>query len=114
MGIEPTHSHLWCDALPIELPRPWEQHGGEDRVLVQLHTDLTQQLVSVLSPHVVVCSDSDGSGREWRQCSSGRADNKAGTSTFTQKRGRIVYKRHKLEYNINITSMIKETCIHKF
>ena len=29
MGIEPTHSHLRCDALPIELPSPWEQGGGE-------------------------------------------------------------------------------------
>ena len=29
MGIEPTHSQLRCDALPIELPSPWEQGGGE-------------------------------------------------------------------------------------
>ena len=27
--IDPTHSHLWCDAVPIELPSPWEQAGGE-------------------------------------------------------------------------------------
>ena len=31
VGIEPTHSHLWCDALPIELPSLWEQVGGEER-----------------------------------------------------------------------------------
>ena len=30
MGIEPTHSHLRCDALPIELPSPWEQAGGKE------------------------------------------------------------------------------------
>ena len=30
MGIEPTHSHLWCDALPIEIPSPWEQAGGKE------------------------------------------------------------------------------------
>ena len=30
MGIEPTHSHLRCDALPVELPSPWEQDGGEE------------------------------------------------------------------------------------
>ena len=29
MGIEPTPSHLWYDAQPIELPSPWEQGGGE-------------------------------------------------------------------------------------
>ena len=29
VGIEPTHSHLRCDALPIELPSSWEQGGGE-------------------------------------------------------------------------------------
>ena len=30
MGIEPTHSHLQCDALPVELSSPWEQGGGEE------------------------------------------------------------------------------------
>ena len=30
MGIESTHSYLQCDALPIELPSPWEQGGGEE------------------------------------------------------------------------------------
>ena len=32
MGIEPTHLYLWCDALPIELPSPWEGggRGGEE------------------------------------------------------------------------------------
>ena len=29
VGIKPTHSHLRCDALPIELPSPWKQGGGE-------------------------------------------------------------------------------------
>ena len=29
VGIEPTPSHLRCDALPIELPSSWEQGGGE-------------------------------------------------------------------------------------
>ena len=30
MGFKPTHSHLCCDALPIELPSPWEQAGGKE------------------------------------------------------------------------------------
>ena len=25
----PQPSQLWCDALPVELPSPWEQGGGE-------------------------------------------------------------------------------------
>ena len=29
MGIEPLHTHLQCDALPVDLPSPWEQGGGE-------------------------------------------------------------------------------------
>ena len=29
MEIEPTQSHLRCDALPIELPSPWKQGDGE-------------------------------------------------------------------------------------
>ena len=28
--FEPTHSHLQCDALPNELPSPWEQAGGKE------------------------------------------------------------------------------------
>ena len=31
---EPTLSHLWCDALPVELPSPWEQGGGEEGIQV--------------------------------------------------------------------------------
>ena len=30
VGFKPTHSHLRCDALPIELPSPWEQAGGKE------------------------------------------------------------------------------------
>ena len=30
MGIEPTHSHLRYDALPVKPPSPWEQDGGEE------------------------------------------------------------------------------------
>ena len=30
VGFEPTHSQLRCDALPIELPSPWEQAGGKE------------------------------------------------------------------------------------
>ena len=46
MGIEPTHLHLRCDALPIELPSPWEQAGGEEKYTIAsswcpLHQKLT-------------------------------------------------------------------------
>ena len=27
--LNPQFSQLWCDALPVELPSPWEQGGGE-------------------------------------------------------------------------------------
>ena len=30
VGIEPSHSNLRGDALPVELPTPWEQDGGEE------------------------------------------------------------------------------------
>ena len=32
VGIEPAYVYLYlgCDALPIELPSPWEQGGGEE------------------------------------------------------------------------------------
>ena len=29
-GVKPTHSHLWCDPLLLELPSPWEQDGGQE------------------------------------------------------------------------------------
>ena len=34
MGIEPTHSRLWCDALPVQLPSPWEEGTGEGAYLM--------------------------------------------------------------------------------
>ena len=35
MGIKPTLSHFQCDALPIELPCPWEQ-GVVGRKVIQV------------------------------------------------------------------------------
>ena len=34
MEIEPMLSRLWCDALPLELPTPMEQAGGEEAYTV--------------------------------------------------------------------------------
>ena len=35
-AMEPTHSHLWYNALPGELPSPWEQGGGEEGYTIML------------------------------------------------------------------------------
>ena len=54
MGIEPTHSHLQCDALPIELPSPWEQGGGEKGTFLSKQPLLYRERVSMEDPELDV------------------------------------------------------------
>ena len=35
-GSNPQPSQLWCDALLVELPSPWEQDGGELGICIQV------------------------------------------------------------------------------
>ena len=59
-GIEPTLSHLQCDALPIELSSPWEQCGRKEGIQVQ-----------VLGAHYIRRNFSYGTPLQWRCCHCG-------------------------------------------
>ena len=55
-GNEPTPSQLWCDALPVELPSPWDQGGGEWGSCIQVFLVLItyyKALSSSLMKHVI-------------------------------------------------------------